>query len=50
MTLEERMALFSSVDLYVVVTEAFSAGRSAVEILDKILEAGVRAVRSTKKT
>ena len=49
MTLEERMALFSSVDLYVVVTEAFCAGRSAVEILDKILEAGVRAVQLREK-
>lgn len=49
MTLEERMALFRSVDLYVVITEAFCAGRPALEILAKVLEAGVRAVQLREK-
>ncbi|MGO9568098.1 MAG: thiamine phosphate synthase [Desulfomonilaceae bacterium] len=49
MTLEERMTLFRSTDLYVVITEAFCAGRRAVEILAKVLEAGVRAVQLREK-
>ncbi len=50
MTLEERMALFRSADLYVVITEAFCAGRSAVEILIKALQAGVKVVQLREKS
>lgn len=49
MTLEERMALFQSADLYVVITEAFCAGRPSTEILVKVLEAGVRVVQLREK-
>jgi thiamine-phosphate pyrophosphorylase len=50
MTLDERMALFRSADLYVVITQAFCAGRPATEILAKALEAGVRVVQLREKT
>jgi thiamine-phosphate pyrophosphorylase len=49
MTLKERMALFESADLYVVITQAFCAGRPAVEILVSVLEAGVRMVQLREK-
>jgi thiamine-phosphate pyrophosphorylase len=50
MTLEQRMARFRSADLYVVITEAFCAGRPATEILAKALEAGVRIVQLREKS
>jgi len=49
MTLEERMAIFENTDLYVVITEAFCAGRPPVEILAKALDAGVRVVQLREK-
>jgi thiamine-phosphate pyrophosphorylase len=49
MNLEERMALFRSADLYVVITEAFCAGRPATEVLARALEAGVRLVQLREK-
>jgi thiamine-phosphate pyrophosphorylase len=49
MTLEQRAARFSEADLYVVITEAFCGGRSALEILDDVLDAGVRLVQFREK-
>ena len=36
MDLERRMERFAETDLYVVITEAFCAGRPAVDVLDSI--------------
>ncbi len=49
MTLEQRLASFKKADLYVVITEAFCAGRSAPEVLIKTLQAGVRLVQLREK-
>lgn len=49
MTHGERMQLFRQTDLYVVITESFCAGRPAVEVLDRVLEAGVRLVQLREK-
>lgn len=49
MTLEERMAAFAAADLYVVITEAFCAQRSPVQVLAATLEAGVRLVQLREK-
>lgn len=49
MTHAERMARFAESDLYVVITEAFCAGRSPLEVLDRVLEAGVRIVQLREK-
>ena len=49
MTHRERLALFDQTDLYVVITEALCAGRSALEVLTKILTAGVRLVQLREK-
>jgi thiamine-phosphate pyrophosphorylase len=46
----ERMAVFADADLYVVITGAFCANRSALEVLDACLEAGVRLVQMREKT
>ena len=45
----ERLRVFHQADLYVVITEALCAGRSAVEILDMTLAAGVRLVQLREK-
>jgi len=45
----ERMARFAGTDLYVVITEAFCGGRTAVEVLDACLEAGVRLIQFREK-
>ena len=42
MDLATRMARFEQADLYVVITEAFCAGRSGLDVLDACLRAGVR--------
>ena len=42
MTHEERLRVFQEADLYVVITEALCAGRTALEILAMTLAAGVR--------
>ncbi len=49
MNLNERMARFQDTDLYVVITEFFCAGRSALEVLDAVLQAGVRLVQLREK-
>lgn len=47
--LRARMARFESSDLYVVITEAFCAGRSALDVLDATLAAGVRLIQFREK-
>ena len=49
MDLETRMARFQQADLYVVITEAFCAGRSSIDVLDACLRAGVRLVQFREK-
>lgn len=49
MTHQERMARFAETDLYVVITEAFCAGRSGVDVLEACLAAGVRLVQLREK-
>jgi len=45
----ERMARFAECGLYVVITEAFCAGRPATEVLRACLDAGVRLVQFREK-
>ncbi len=49
MTRQERLTLFASSDLYVVITEAFCAGRSSGDVLAGVLDAGVRIVQLREK-
>ena len=49
MTKAERLARFEQADLYVVITEAFCAGRSSLEVLDDVLAAGVTLVQFREK-
>jgi len=49
MTHAERMDRFEKSDLYVVITEAFCAGRSSEEVLDAVLEAGVTLIQFREK-
>ena len=49
MNREQRLAAFDEADLYVVITEAFCGGRSALEVLDMTLAAGVRLVQLREK-
>lgn len=49
MDLQTRMARFAQADLYVVITEAFCAGRSGLDVLDACLRAGVRLVQFREK-
>ena len=49
MDLRGRMARFDETDLYVVITESFCAGRSALAILDAVLDAGARIVQFREK-
>lgn len=49
MTLAQRLAQFEDADLYVVITEQFCAGRSSLDVLDAVLEAGVRLVQLREK-
>jgi thiamine-phosphate pyrophosphorylase len=49
MNLAQRMAAFEAADLYVVITEAFCGGRSALEVLAQTLAAGVRLVQFREK-
>jgi thiamine-phosphate pyrophosphorylase len=46
---DQRLAAFAAADLYVVITEAFCAGRHAHEILVQALMAGVRLVQLREK-
>lgn len=45
----ERMAAFAQSDLYLVITEAYCAGRSSVAILEDALDAGVRLIQLREK-
>jgi thiamine-phosphate pyrophosphorylase len=49
MNLARRLTAFAQADLYVVITEAFCAGRTALEVLDRVLEAGVGIVQLREK-
>ena len=49
MTHAQRMARFNETDLYVVITEAFCAGRPALDVLDACLAAGVGLVQLREK-
>lgn len=49
MGLAARMARFDKADLYVVITEAFCAGRSSLHVLDRVLEAGVTLIQLREK-
>jgi thiamine-phosphate pyrophosphorylase len=44
-----RLAAFEAADLYVVITEAFCAGRPALAVLDFTLAAGVRLIQLREK-
>jgi thiamine-phosphate pyrophosphorylase len=49
MDLTQRLAAFERADLYVVITESFSAGRTSLEVLDRVLDAGVGIVQLREK-
>ena len=49
MTHEQRLHSFHAADLYVVITEALCAGRTALEILGMTLAAGVRLIQLREK-
>ena len=46
---DNRVDRFQCADLYVVITEEFCAGRPALEVLDRVLDAGVRLVQFREK-
>ncbi len=46
---QQRLTLFQTADLYVVITTAFCAGRHAQEVLVQALMAGVRLVQMREK-
>jgi thiamine-phosphate pyrophosphorylase len=49
MTHAERVARWNEADLYVVITESFCKGRFALDVLDAVLDAGVRLVQFREK-
>ena len=49
MDLARRLAAFEHADLYVVITEAFCAGRTSLAVLDQVLAAGVGIVQLREK-
>jgi thiamine-phosphate pyrophosphorylase len=49
MILSRRLAAFDEADLYVVITGAFCAGRTPLEVLDQTLAAGVRLIQLREK-
>ena len=49
MNLARRLAAFKRADIYVVITEAFCAGRPALAVLDQVLAAGVKIVQLREK-
>lgn len=49
MDLETRIARFHETDLYVVITEEFCGGRSALSVLDAVLDAGARLIQFREK-
>jgi thiamine-phosphate pyrophosphorylase len=49
MTHGERVRRFDAADLYVVITTEFCGGRPALEVLDAVLDAGVRLIQCREK-
>ena len=49
MTHGERVRRFDAADLYVVITQEFCGGRTALEVLDAVLDAGVRLIQCREK-
>jgi thiamine-phosphate pyrophosphorylase len=49
MDLARRLTAFEQADLYVVITEAFCAGRTSLAVLDHVLAAGVKLVQLREK-
>lgn len=49
MDLAQRLTVFAQADLYVVITESFCAGRTALEVLARVLDAGVEIVQLREK-
>ena len=49
MDVATRLARFHQTDLYAVITEQFCRGRSAIAVLEAVLEAGVRLVQFREK-
>ncbi len=49
MELQQRMQRFLAADLYVAITESFCGGRSALEVLDACLDAGVSLIQMREK-
>ncbi|MGP8049003.1 MAG: thiamine phosphate synthase [Desulfobaccales bacterium] len=49
MSLARRLAALARADLYVVITQAFCAGRSPLTVLDQVLAAGVSIVQLREK-
>jgi thiamine-phosphate pyrophosphorylase len=49
MNLARRLAAFERADLYVVITQAFCAGRRGLAVLDQVLAAGVGIVQLREK-
>jgi len=49
MDLARRLAAFEQADLYIVITEAFCAGRTSLTVLDQVLAAGVKIVQLREK-
>jgi thiamine-phosphate pyrophosphorylase len=49
MTKADRLAQFERAGLYVVITEAFCAGRSSLDVLDNVLAAGVKLIQFREK-
>jgi thiamine-phosphate pyrophosphorylase len=49
MDLARRLAAFEQADLYVVITEAFCAGRTSLAVLEQVLAAGVKIVQLREK-
>jgi len=49
MDLGSRLTLFEQTRLYVVITESFCSGRPALDVLDAVLDAGVKLVQFREK-
>ena len=49
MNLAQRLAAFEKADLYVVITEAFCAGRPSLSVLEQVLAAGVSLIQLREK-
>lgn len=49
MTRRERLERFADADVYPVITEAFCAGRSSLDVLARVLDGGARIVQLREK-